>query len=97
MTELQGTVGAIFDRTAIVKSSYEDFRRYVLLATNRISTLSDLGWEVLDANVETTCLTLARLPEKQTSLFFDVRPRSRRSEKGSVLNDLVGHSTKLSV
>jgi hypothetical protein len=91
MCDSVGAVGAIFDRSAVIKSSYEDFRRTVLLASNRISSLADVGWEVLDANVETTCLTLARLPENQTSLFFDVRLQSV-DEKATALKNMLDAS-----
>jgi hypothetical protein len=68
--EKNGAVGAIYDRTAIVKTTYEDFRRSVLLKETRIATLADLGWEVLDANVEVTTTVLRQRP-LSPSVFFD--------------------------
>jgi hypothetical protein len=66
----RGKFGAIFDRTAAVKSSYEEFRRKHLVPY--ILTLADTGWNVLDANVETTIYVLSSERQKQLSLFFDV-------------------------
>jgi hypothetical protein len=37
-----GSCGVIFDRTAINKSTYEDFRKIVLLPDNRLSVCTDL-------------------------------------------------------
>jgi len=61
MTFPSGSVGAIYDRTAIVKSSYEGFRRVVLTPDNRLIAMADLGWGVLDANVEVTTSVLQHL------------------------------------
>src|SRR5947209_206456 len=58
MLDSQGALGAIYDRTAIVKSTYENFRRIVLVPDNRLAVLADLGWNVLDANVEVTTSVL---------------------------------------
>ncbi|KPV54278.1 hypothetical protein SE17_04770 [Kouleothrix aurantiaca] len=45
-------VGAITDRAYMLKTSYEDFRRNWHLQLQRLATLVDLGWGILDANVE---------------------------------------------
>lgn len=45
-------VGAIVDRAYMFKTSYEEFRRKRLLEPRRLKMIVDLGWEVLDANVE---------------------------------------------
>lgn len=63
-----GNVSSIFDRTVLIKSSYEDFR--VKLVIPQIRYCLDTGWGVLDANVETSCLVLGRTKE---SLIIDVR------------------------
>jgi len=86
----EGAVGAIFDRTAIVKSTYEDFRRAVFLSQNKIQTFADLGWGVLDANVETTCLTLACQNAALPGVFIDVRPIEPSSKELALLTSLNG-------
>ncbi len=75
-----GLVGVIFDRTAIVKTSYEEFRRTVLLTANRLNAVVDLGWEVLDASVETTTSVLSH-SGNESALFVDLRS-IRVDEKG---------------
>jgi len=65
-----GYIGAIFDRTIAVKSSYENFRRNSLIPY--LSTFLDTGWGVLDANVETACACLT-LDSQQSAHFVDVR------------------------
>jgi hypothetical protein len=67
-----GMVGVIFDRTAIVKSTYEDFRRAELIRDSRLHYLADLGWGVLDANVEVTTAVISHRPSKY-GLFLDAR------------------------
>jgi len=79
-----GTTAAIFDRTAVVKSTYEDFRRAHLIPHDRILTVADLGWEVLDANVEVTTCVLSSASTKAVGFFFDVRTVPPE-EKGSRL------------
>lgn len=66
-----GLVGAIFDRTVLIKSSYEPFRKKNICGY--ISACADTGWYVLDANVETSTLVLAKTPsESREGVFFDV-------------------------
>jgi len=65
-----GFIGAIFDRTVTVKSSYENYRRENLIPY--LAAFLDTGWGVLDANVETACACLAS-EEQSNALFVDVR------------------------
>ncbi|AFY60113.1 BREX-1 system adenine-specific DNA-methyltransferase PglX [Synechococcus sp. PCC 6312] len=67
-----GSVGVIYDRTAAIKSTYEDFRRCSLLPDNRLLAVADLGWGVLDANVEVTTAVLHR-STSDPSCFVDAR------------------------
>ena len=78
----EGILSAIYDKTALVKNTYEAFRRDFLLKGDQISSQLDLGWGVLDANVEVTCGTLQKM--RNPSLigrFIDVRNEDS-SEKG---------------
>jgi len=72
-SRLSGSVGLIYDRTAIVKSTYEDFRRHSLVSDERIFTMADLGWDVLDANVEVTTSVLHHTQTPGSGLFTDLR------------------------
>ena len=65
-----GLVGAIFDRTVLIKSSYEDFRKKNICGN--ISLCGDTGWEVLDANVETSTLVLTKNHNSAEGVFIDV-------------------------
>lgn len=49
---LSDFLGAITDRTYMLKTSYENFRRKWYLKSRRLEMIVDLGWGVLDANVE---------------------------------------------
>lgn len=64
-----GAVGVVADRTIIVKSSYEDFRREIY---QHLHCLGDFGWGVLDANVEVTTFVLSKRT-LSTGCFFDQR------------------------
>lgn len=65
-----GRVGAIFDRTVLIKSSYEDFRRSAICGY--IDYCADTGWGVLDASVETSTLVLQKYAGSSNGVFFNV-------------------------
>lgn len=66
-----GLVGSIFDRTVLIKSSYESFRRNNICGF--ITVCADTGWGVLDASVETSTLVLAKRPsDKREGVFVNV-------------------------
>ena len=71
LSNFEGNTGAIFDRTVIIKSSYEEFRKENLLG--KIDFVLDTGWGVLDANVETTAFILGSNSSKKESAFLDLR------------------------
>lgn len=71
MLDEQGRLGAIFDRTVMIKSSYEDFRRRNLCGF--ITACADTGWGVLDASVETSTLVLNKLSSDVEGVFLDVQ------------------------
>jgi hypothetical protein len=84
-----GKCGAIFDRTAIIKSSYEQFRREILLNELHICSLADLGWNVLDANVEVVSMVCEiRSNDTSDCECFDVREADPQ-EKGTILSNLI--------
>ena len=53
-----GMVGAIFDKTALIKSTYQEFREVSLYANINPISLVDLGWGVLDGAQVETALTV---------------------------------------
>ena len=71
MLDDEGKLGAIFDRTVMVKSSYEAFRRRNLCGF--ITACADTGWGVLDASVETSTLVLNKLCSDVEGVFMDVQ------------------------
>lgn len=71
MLDEQGRLGAIFDRTVMIKSSYESFRRRNLCGF--ITACADTGWGVLDASVETSTLVLNKLSSDVEGVFLDVQ------------------------
>jgi hypothetical protein len=80
--DIGGCVGIIFDRTAIVKSTYEKFRRYSLVVDDRLFGIVDLGWGVLDANVEVTTIVLHRSTAGYICTATDLRtvPPDKKGE-----------------
>jgi len=93
LMESQGLIGSVVDRTIVNKSTYEEFRRAHLLENPVLLLAADLGWEVLDANVEVAALVLGAADESsQTASFFDVRevgldrPDTLKSAVNSGLN-----------
>lgn len=70
MLDDNGRLGAIFDRTVMIKSSYESFRKRNLCGY--ITHCADTGWGVLDASVETSTLVISKLQTTQKALFIDI-------------------------
>ena len=70
MLTSDGKLGSIFDRTVLIKSSYENFRKQHVCGY--ISFCADTGWNVLDASVETSTLVLTRDCSEQKGVFMDV-------------------------
>ncbi|MDH3444090.1 MAG: BREX-1 system adenine-specific DNA-methyltransferase PglX [Deltaproteobacteria bacterium] len=67
-------IGSVIDRTILNKSTYELFRTQVLLSKERLSHVLDLGWEVLDANVEVASVIATRSrPRKSFTHCLDLR------------------------
>jgi hypothetical protein len=69
-------MGCVTDRTILIKSSYEDFRRNYALSELQVSLLADLGWNVLDdANVEVSALVFSNHDKtnQSESCFIDCR------------------------
>lgn len=71
-----GKVGAIFDRTVLIKSSYEIFRQRNICGY--ISYCADTGWGVLDAQVETSTLVLTKYASDNVGVFMDVLSSSEK-------------------
>lgn len=70
-----GLLGAIFDRTVMMRSSYTNFRKKHLCGY--ISCCADTGWNVLDASVETSTLVINKCYTKALGFFvnlLDVQP-----------------------
>lgn len=78
---VDGKLGSIFDRTVLIKSSYENFRKQHVCGY--ISFCADTGWNVLDASVETSTLVLTRNSSEQEGVFIDVldTPSEEKNEK----------------
>ncbi|WPL13185.1 MULTISPECIES: BREX-1 system adenine-specific DNA-methyltransferase PglX [Thiorhodovibrio] len=79
-----GKVGSIYDRTAVIKNTYEKFRLAFFVADDRLHAHCDLGWDVLDANVEATSSILGEAQPPHAATFFDVR-LSTPDQKGPQL------------
>lgn len=66
----RGKLGAIFDRTVMIKSSYIPFRLKHLCGF--ISNCADTGEGVLDASVETSTLVVEKHSSDRVGVFMDV-------------------------
>lgn len=86
MLDDEGKLSAIFDRTVMVKSSYEAFRRRNLCGF--ITACADTGWGVLDASVETSTLVLNKLCSDVEGVFMDVQD-VKPEEKDEQLSVLI--------
>lgn len=52
-------IGCISDRTFVTQASYKRFRQQLLHQSPQLSALLDLGWGVLDANVQVAAFVLS--------------------------------------
>jgi hypothetical protein len=77
----EGLCGSVVDRTINEKSTYEAFRlRYFLNDDISIRNVADLGWGVLDANVEVSALVIGR-PNADGRLWgLDAREVEKKAE-----------------
>lgn len=81
----QGFIGSVFDKTAAIKTTYELFRREVLLSNHRLQTQVNLGWGVLDdANVEVAGLIASARSAQSPETFFDIE-RYAINDKAEIL------------
>lgn len=84
-----GSLGAIFDRTAAIKSTYSDFRRETFFNSNQTRYCADLGWEVLDANVETTTMVWHKHPSVPChTIFCDARSVAPEAKADTLIHML---------
>ena len=68
-----GFMGAVLDRTFLLKMSFEEFRREILLKRGRILTFTDLGWNVLDdADVEVSTLVIDADRKPSNAVFLRI-------------------------
>lgn len=82
-----GRLGAIFDRTVMIKSSYESFRRRNLCGF--ITNCADTGWGVLDASVETSTLVLNKHSSDVEGVFMnvlDVNPEEKDEQLRALIH-----------
>ena len=78
----EGLIGAVVDRTVANKTTYADFRRTHLFSQPKIVGMTDLGWDVLDANVEVAALVLAPTNiDRDRVWFIDVRDLAENRER----------------
>lgn len=85
----EGRLGAIFDRTVMIKSSYENFRKQNMCGF--ITHCADTGWNVLDANVETSTMVLQKSSSDVNGVFFDVQnvnPDEKHLQLVAMINSL---------
>ncbi len=54
-----GFIGSVIDRTILIKNSYETFRTVEFLDSLSLSGVVDLGWGVLDADVEVSSIVFS--------------------------------------
>lgn len=86
----QALIASVIDRSFLNKSTYESFRKAHLLHNNRLETVLDLGWGVLDgANVEVSSIVIKGCNDVGTNhtAFIDLRDEELNS-KESILKSL---------
>jgi hypothetical protein len=72
-------IGAITDRTFVVQPTFESFRKALLDSDEPINALADLGWGVLDANVQVCAYTVSPRTSELCG-FVDARDDENKSK-----------------
>jgi hypothetical protein len=76
--EEEGNVAAIFDNTVSLRGTFEEFRKNFFCG--KIKYVLDTGWDVLDANVETTSNILSKNKFNNSGIFIDVRNSDNKAQ-----------------
>ena len=84
MLTIDGKLAAIFDKTVLIRSSYESFRKGHICGY--ITTCVDSGEGVLDAQVETSTCVLNKVYSKNEGVFFDINKISPNNKESYLLN-----------
>jgi hypothetical protein len=79
-------VGIVCDRTINIKSTYERFRREFLLGQTVGEYILDLGWNVLDANVEVSSYVLSSREHRTLLMGIDLRQSTNK--KQALINNI---------
>lgn len=85
-----GFIGAIFDRTVQIRSSYENFRKKYICG--HLKCCADTGWNVLDASVETSTFVLTKYPIKEDVPFIDVKEVTSENKSFDINNAITNLS-----
>lgn len=72
-------VGCITDRTFITQATFDGFRNLLLSSDPRLTLLADLGWGVLDANVQVCAYVLAH-NANEACAFIDAREHADKEK-----------------
>lgn len=78
MLDNDGKLGAIYDRTVIDRKYYEPFR--INYICGYVDYLADTGWNVLDANVETSTIVLRKYQSHKNGVFIDLRTEEDKAQ-----------------
>ncbi|MEZ4601607.1 MAG: BREX-1 system adenine-specific DNA-methyltransferase PglX [Syntrophotaleaceae bacterium] len=82
MLSVGAKIGTVTDRTILIKSSYQDFRTQYALGSLNIGPMADLGWNVLDANVEVSAVVFSESSELNgEQLFIDCRAAANKDSE----------------
>jgi hypothetical protein len=79
-SEVNGKIGVISDRSFVLKESYQEYRKWLYIDKS-LENFIDLGWGVLDANVEVACYTIGKTQNKSTFLRLNDIDVNQHQEK----------------
>ncbi|MEY4943217.1 MAG: system adenine-specific DNA-methyltransferase PglX [Planctomycetota bacterium] len=79
-----GRCGSVIDRTVLIKNSYQNFRTDLLLRNQALEIVGELGWGVLDANVEVSSVVFSQ-GNQSFGLAFGVDITKETDKPGALL------------
>jgi len=97
-TVQNGLCGAVVDRSILMRNSYEKFRLKYLLDNLSLMGQAELGWNVLDANVEVSSVLIRKPIEQKPSKAFGIDVTKSNNKdidlKENISNPLFMHISK---
>ncbi|MCL4264722.1 MAG: BREX-1 system adenine-specific DNA-methyltransferase PglX [Anaerolineae bacterium] len=77
---VNGLIGLVSDKVIFIKSTYASFREHIILNSLEIGPFVELGWGVLDANVEVVASILSKSTKQTAQVFMNLASANNKQD-----------------